>query len=62
MMNDEKKQVQITVNTGKDCFFYKGYILDDTEDYIEFEDFKVGSVKIYKNAIVAISEINGGIR
>ena len=57
-MSEQKKQ--ITVNTGKDCFFYKGYILEDTSEYIKFKDDRDGVVKIYKHSIIAISNVKGG--
>lgn len=57
-MNDD---VQISVNAGRDAFFYKGKIIDDTDpDFILFKDRKIGEVKISKAAIIAIQKLRDG--
>jgi len=54
----KEQKFKVCVNVGNNPFFYKGYILEESNDYILIEDFKAGEIKLSKNAVISVQKVD----
>ena len=48
-MIDKKRKITICVGGGREFFYYNGYVLEETPQFLKFKDEKVNGKLIYIN-------------
>lgn len=59
-MDRKTDKVKITISTGTGLFYYTGWILEDVDGFLTFDDIKEGNIKLNKTNIISIKQIDGG--
>jgi len=58
-MERKNERVKISVDMAGKVFFYCGYVLDDSTDFILIDDEREGQIKLNKAQIISIKGLGG---